>query len=246
MKIAITGKGGVGKTTLASGLSLAFAEDNKNVLAIDVDPDSNLAATLGFPEREKIVPVSQMKELIKERAGAEGGFFKMNPKVDDIPDKFCVEHHGIKLLVMGRIKKAGTGCYCPENAFVKALITHLLIGRDDVLIMDMEAGIEHLGRGTSENVDALIVVVEPSKRSIETAFRIKTMAVDLKIKKVFIVGNKIHNNEEIEFIKKETRGLELLGFVRYNSELIDKVDKKSVHIYAELKNKLIENISLEE
>jgi CO dehydrogenase maturation factor len=246
MKIAITGKGGVGKTTLASGLSLAFAEDNKNVLAIDVDPDSNLAATLGFPEQKKIIPVSQMKELINERAGIESGFFKMNPKVDDIPDKFCVEHHGIKLLVMGRIKKAGTGCYCPENAFIKALITHLLIGRDDVLILDMEAGIEHLGRGTSENVDALIVVVEPSKRSIETAFRIKTMAEDLKIKKVFIVGNKIHNNEEMEFIKKEIKGLELLGSVWYNSELIDRVDKKCVHIYTELKNKLIENISWEE
>lgn len=246
MKIAITGKGGVGKTTLAAGLALAFTENNKNVLVIDADPDSNLAATLGFPEPENIIPISQMKELITERAGVQDGFFKMNPKVDDIPDTYCSEHRGIKLLVMGSIKKAGSGCYCPENALIKALITHLLIGRDDVLIMDMEAGIEHLGRGTSGNVDALLVVVEPSKRSIETAFRIKQMTDDLKMKKVLIVGNKIRSDEEIEFIKKETNSLDILGFIRYNPELIDSIDTESISIYKEIGNRLVEKLAQEQ
>ena len=240
MKIAVTGKGGVGKTTVASGLALAFALDGRNVSAIDIDPDSNLAATLGYPGYENIVPVSHMKELINERAGVEGGFFKMNPRVDDIPDRYCVEHQGIRLLVMGGIKKAGTGCYCPENAFIKALVNHLLIGSGDVLIMDMEAGIEHLGRGTSEKMDALIVVVEPGKRSIETAYRIRKMAGDLRIKNVFVIGNKIHNDNHIEFIKRETKSLNILGFIKYNSELIDKVDKSCAGIFSEVKDKLIE------
>ncbi len=158
----------------------------------------------------------------------------MNPRVDDIPDKYCVEHNGIKLLVMGRIKKAGTGCYCPENALLKALLTHLIIGRDDILIMDMEAGVEHLGRGTSGGVDALIVVVEPSRRSIETAFRIKKLADDLKIKKCFVVGNKIRDEDDREFITKRSGGLDVLGFIKYNKKFIDKIDDKVKKIFKSL------------
>ena len=240
MKIAVTGKGGVGKTTVSSGLALAFARDGRNVLAIDIDPDSNLAATLGCPGYKDIVPVSQMKELIGERAGVEGGFFKMNPKVDDIPERFCVNYHGVRLLVMGGVKKAGTGCYCPENAFVKAMVNHLLIGSGDVLIMDMEAGIEHLGRGTSERMDALICVVEPSRRSIETAYRIHKLADDLKIRSVFVVGNKIRSDGDIEFIKKEADGLDVLGYIKYNSELIDMVGESSMDIFSKVKDKLTE------
>ncbi|MFC1725109.1 AAA family ATPase [candidate division KSB1 bacterium] len=242
MKIAVTGKGGVGKTTVCAGLSLAFAEDDHKVLSVDADPDSNLAATFGFPEPDKITPVSEMKELINERTGAMGGFFKMNPRVEDIPDKYCVEHKGVRLLVMGRIKEAGTGCYCPENAFAKALITHILIGRDDLLIMDMEAGIEHLGRGTSGNVDLMIVVVEPGKRSIETAFRIKKMADELKLKKVMVIGNKIRSEEDIVFIIKELKDLEILGFVWYNQELADKVDEKGLDVFNGLKEKIMQAI----
>ncbi len=227
MKLAISGKGGVGKTTLSAGLLLAFAEENKSPIAVDADPDANLAATLEFPEPDKIIPIAEMKELIEERAGRKGGFFNMNPRVDDISDKYCVEHNGIKLLVMGRVKKAGTGCYCPENALLKALLTHLIIGRDDILIMDMEAGVEHLGRGTAGGVDALIVVVEPSRRSIETAFRIKKLAEDLKIKKIFVLGNKIRNKDDREFIIKRTMGLDVLGFIDYNRKLVDRVDGSS-------------------
>jgi len=243
MKLAITGKGGVGKTTLAAGLALSFSQDGKRVIAIDADPDSNLAATLGFPEPEKIVPLVEMKELIAERTGVEpgtvGGYFKLNPKVDDIPDKFSREHQGIKLLLMGRVKKGGSGCFCPENAFLKAVLSHLFFSREDVVILDMEAGIEHLGRGTAEGVDGLIVVVEPSMRSIETAFRIKSLAKDLKINRIFLVGNKVRNDKDIDFIRKNSSDFEILGFIWYNNKLIDKVTNSMIGEIKEIKEGLI-------
>lgn len=243
MKLAITGKGGVGKTTLAAGLALSFSQDGKKVIAIDADPDSNLAATLGFPEPEKIVPLVEMKELIAERTGVEpgtvGGYFKLNPKVDDIPDKFSREHQGIKLLLMGRVKKGGSGCFCPENAFLKAVLSHLFFSGEDVVILDMEAGIEHLGRGTAEGVDGLIIVAEPSMRSIETAIRIKSLAEDLKIDKVFLVGNKVRNDKDIDFIRKNSSDFEILGFIWYNNKLIDKVTNSIIGEIKEIKKSLI-------
>ncbi len=243
MKLAITGKGGVGKTTLAAGLALAFSQEGKRVIAIDADPDSNLAATLGFPEPEKIVPLVEMEELIAERTGVEpgtvGGYFKLNPRVDDIPDKFSIEHKGIKVLLMGRVKKGGSGCFCPENAFLKAVLSHLFFSREDVVILDMEAGIEHLGRGTAEGVDSLIIVVEPSRRSIETAFRIKSLAKDLKIERVFLVGNKVRGDNDIDFIRKNTSGFEILGFIWYNNFLVDKVSDSIIEEIKEIKEKLI-------
>ena len=164
MKIAISGKGGVGKTLLASLLAKIFSESGYSVLAIDADPDANLAANLGFPNPDAIVPISELNELIEERVGAKpgqsGSFFKLNPEVDDLPEKYSAKFHGIRLMVMGRIKRGGTGCYCPEGALLQALLAHLLLQRDEVVILDMEAGIEHLTRGTAKAVDWLIVVVE--------------------------------------------------------------------------------------
>jgi len=243
MKLAITGKGGVGKTTLVAGLALAFAKEGKRVITIDADPDSNLAATLGFPDPEKIVPLVEMKELIAERTGVEpgtmGGYFKLNPRVDDIPDKFSREHMGIKLLLMGRVKKGGSGCFCPENAFLKAILSHLFFSREDIVILDMEAGIEHLGRGTAEGVDSLLIVVEPSLRSVETALRIESLANDLNIKEVFLVGNKIRDSADIDFIKNKASNFEILGFIWYNDNLIDKVTDSILADIKEIKENLI-------
>jgi len=243
MKLAITGKGGVGKTTLAAGLALSFAQDGKRVIAIDADPDSNLAATLGFPEPEKIIPLVDMKELITERTGVKpgtvGGYFKLNPRVDDIPDRFSQEHQSIRLLLMGRVKKGGSGCFCPENAFLKAVLSYLFFNREDVVILDMEAGIEHLGRGTAEGVDGLIVVVEPSMRSMETAFRIKSLAKDLKINRVFVVGNKVRSSEDIDLIRKNISDFEILGFIWYNNGSIDKVTNSIIGEIKEIKESLI-------
>ena len=131
MKIAISGKGGVGKTLLAAFLSQIFASSGYSVIAIDADPDANLAATLGFPNPEKITPISELNDLIEERVGVRpgtsGSFFNLNPKVDDLPEKYSVKMDGIRIMSMGRIKRGGTGCYCPEGALLQALVSHLLI-----------------------------------------------------------------------------------------------------------------------
>ena len=225
MKIAISGKGGVGKTLLAAFLARTFAESGYSVLAIDADPDANLAATLGFPEPEKIVPISQMKELVEERTGARPGkaevYFKLNPRVDDLPEKYSVKRDGIKLMVMGQVKRGGTGCYCPENVLLQALVNHLLLARNEVVILDMEAGIEHLGRATANAVDKLIVVVEPWRRAIETALRINELAHDIGLRNVAVVGNKIRNEAEKEFIVSSLTGFEFLGFIPYDQALVD-------------------------
>ncbi|MFC1943558.1 AAA family ATPase [Chloroflexota bacterium] len=225
MKIAISGKGGVGKTLLASMLSKIFAESGYSVIAIDADPDANLAATLGFLNPEQITPISEMSDLIEERTGVRPGqsapYFRLNPKVDDIPEKYALKQNGIRLMRMGRIKKGGTGCYCPESALLKALLTHLLVARDEVVILDMEAGIEHLGRGTAGVVDKLIVVVEPGRRSIETALSIKKLATEIGLQNIAVVGNKIRSQLEREFLISNLPGFEFLGFIPYDQALVD-------------------------
>jgi len=226
MKIAISGKGGVGKTTLAAFLAKIFAEAGYSVLAVDADPDANLAASLGFPQPEEITPISEMKELIEERTGVRPGqtapFFKLNPRVDDIPEKYAQKYNGIRLMVMGRIKKGGSGCYCPENALLRALITHLLIARDEVIILDMEAGVEHLGRATAKAVDKLIVVVEPGRHSIETALRIDKLAGEIGLQNaVVVVGNKIRSQSDREFLISSLPGFEFLGFIPYEQAMVD-------------------------
>ncbi len=225
MKIAISGKGGVGKTLLSALLSETFAKAGYSVIAIDADPDANLASTLGFPHPEEITPISELSDLIEERTGARPGqsapFFKLNPKVDDLPESYSVKHDGIKLMVMGRIKRGGTGCYCPEGALLQALLTYLLVQRDEVVILDMEAGIEHLARGTAKAVDKLIVVVEPGRRSIETAHRICKLARDIGLQNIAVVGNKIKSQSEKEFLVTSLPDLEFLGFIPYDQALVD-------------------------
>ena len=225
MKIAVTGKGGAGKTILASFLAKIFAESGYSVLAIDADPDTNLAATLGFPDSDKITPISDMDALIEERTGAAPGkattYFKLNPKVDDLPEKYSVKRDGIKLMVMGRVKKGGSGCYCPENALLQALLIHLLVARNEVVILDMEAGIEHLGRATAKTVDKLIVVVEPSRRSIETAYRIIKLAQDIGLENIAVVANKVQTQSEREFLVSSLPDFEFLGFIPYDQAIVE-------------------------
>ncbi len=225
MKIAISGKGGVGKTLLASLLSTVFVEFGYSVIDIDADPDANLAATLGFPHPEKITPISEMSALIEERTGVQPGqvtpYFKLNPKVDDLPEKYSQKYNGIKLMVMGQIKKGGSGCYCPENTLLRALLIHLLVARDEVVILDMAAGIEHLGRGTAMAVDKLIIVVEPGRRSVETAYRIDKLAKDINLQNIAVVGNKIRNQSEREFLISSLPGFEFLGFVPYDQAIVE-------------------------
>ncbi|MBI5190145.1 MAG: AAA family ATPase [Nitrospirae bacterium] len=236
MKIAVTGKGGVGKTTLSSALARAFSEAGHRVLVVDADPDANLAQSLGIAQSEiaKIKPIALMADLIEERTGAKpgagGSIFKLNPKVDDIPDEFAYVHKGIKLLVMGRAKTGGAGCYCPENVLLKSLIRHLILRRDEVVVLDMEAGIEHLTRGTTGSVDAFIVVVEPGGRSVQTAKQVASLASDLGVRQVYVVGNKVRGAEDRKFIEDNLPGMEVLGFLSYSAEVIN-ADLRAVEVY---------------
>ncbi len=222
MKLAISGKGGVGKTTLAVLVGRRLKEEGYKVILVDADPDSNLADALGY--HGSITPISQLKELIEERTGVSSTFrtfFKLNPKVDDIPDRFCVDVDGMKVMVMGSIQKGGSGCVCPESVFLKALLDHLVVDRGEAVIMDMEAGIEHLGRATARSVDYFIVVVEPGKRSVETAYKVKEFAKDLGIGRCYVVGNKVRSQKDLEFIKSETKGFDFLGYIPYHNLFLE-------------------------
>lgn len=224
MKLAISGKGGVGKTTLTVLLARAFVEKGYRVLAIDADPDANLAAALGHPNPEAIHPIAEMGDLIEERTGAKpgtvGGVFRLNPKVDDLPDKLSAEIHGIRVMRMGTIKRGGGGCACPESTLLRALVQHLLIERKDVVLMDMEAGIEHLGRGTSGFVDWLLVVVEPGRRSVETAEKIRELARHIRLEKIAAVGNKVRGPEDEAYLKAQLGTIPLIGVIPFRDSLI--------------------------
>jgi CO dehydrogenase maturation factor len=225
MKIAVSGKGGVGKTLLASLLVKLFAQSNYSVIAIDADPDANLAAALGLTDTENVIPISEMADLVEERTGAKPGqsapFYKLNPKVDDIPDKYAIRLDGIRLMRMGRLKKGGNGCYCPENSMLQALMSHLIIARNEVVIMDMEAGLEHFGRGTASMVDKLIVVVEPGRKSIETALNIKKLAAEIGLKNLTVVGNKVRNESDREFMRNSLSDFTFLGFIPYDQAVVE-------------------------
>jgi CO dehydrogenase maturation factor len=225
MKIAVSGKGGVGKTTFASFLIRALADEGKRVLAIDADPDANLAQALGVKNSDQIVPISQMKELIEERTeakvGTMGSFFKLNPKVDDLPERLSIKVDSIKLMVMGGVKKGGAGCICPESTLLKSLVRHIVLARDEAVVLDMEAGLEHLGRGTAMSVDRLVVVVEPGRRSIETAHQIRRLAGDIGLKKLTFVGNKIRSERDRAFLLEQMPDFQFLGFIPYRTNIIE-------------------------
>ena len=234
MKLAITGKGGVGKTTLASTLARLYADEGRPVLAADVDPDANLGLALGMSQEEvdSIVPISKMRTLVEERTGANEAnkFFKLNPFVSDIPEKYAHEVNGVKLLVMGTVDVGGSGCVCPEHVMLKALLSALTYRKDDVVIMDMEAGLEHLGRGTAANMDQFLVVVEPGARSVQTYGNVKRLAADLGVKRVRVVANKIRDESDRAFIRSRIPEEDLLGFIRYNADIID-ADRKGLSPY---------------
>ena len=234
MKIAVTGKGGVGKTLLSAFLSQMFAEAGYTVTAIDADPDANLASTIGFPNPENIIPISELSDLIEERVGVKpgtsGSFFNLNPRVEDIPEKYSVKKGNIRLMVMGRIKRGGTGCYCAEGSLVQSLLAHLLLNPKEVVILDMEAGIEHLSRGTTRAVDKMIIVVEPGRRSIETARTIFNLATDLGVSSLAVVGNKVRSPEDRAFITGALPDAEVLGYISM-SPVIHQADLSDQSLY---------------
>lgn len=225
MKIALAGKGGVGKTTISASLARYLGAQGERVFAIDADPNANLGLSLGLSREQagQIVPISEMRELIAERTGVEpgavGAYFTVNPRVDDLPDRFKLEHEGVMFLQVGAIKEPSAGCYCPENALLKNLLMHLVLLRDETVILDMEAGFEHLTRGTAQAFDAMLIVVEPSLQSVVTATRIHTLADKLGLRNVFYVGNMVRDAEDRAFIDEELVGSVVLGHISYSDKI---------------------------
>ena len=236
MKIAITGKGGVGKTTLTALIAQVLAVQGRKVLAVDADPSPCLAGALGFPDelRAKLCPISDMDELIFERTGAKkgqvGGFFTINPRVDDIPERFSVTYRGVQLLEMGSVDIGGSGCICPEAAMLKTLFVNLMFRKDEVLLLDMYAGVEHLGRATVDFVDAMLIVVEPTRRSLGTAAQIKKLANDIGLNRLYLVGNKVRNRDEEEFLTQESPQIPVLGFLPADMD-VQEADRLGIPVY---------------
>jgi CO dehydrogenase maturation factor len=219
MKLAISGKGGTGKTTLAALLALTIAKKGRPVMAVDADPDANLAGALGLPREEWPEPISQMRELVRQRTDSEGGYgtyFKLNPDVRDLPERFSRVVQGVRLLTLGGVSTGGSGCICPESALLKALVTHVLLRPEEVVILDMEAGIEHLGRATAQTVSLMIIVVEPGQQSVQTAHTIRRLASEIHIPRLGVVVNKVPRDMDLTPLMDHLADLPLLGTLSFD------------------------------
>jgi len=229
MKVAVVGKGGVGKTMVAGTLSRLLARDGYRVLAIDADPSMNLPYALGISEEtiREVVPICENKTLIEDRTfvlSGQSGILSLTPRVDDLAEKFGVQGpDGIRLIVMGTVRTGGSGCLCPANALIRALIRHLVAERDEAVVMDMEAGLEHLGRSTVRGVNTLVCVLEPGKQSIETARRIVKLAADLGIGNVLAIGNKIMTEYDRVFIERSVESIrvELVSMAPFDRSIAE-------------------------
>lgn len=223
MKLAISGKGGVGKTTIAAALINYFARHGYQVYAVDADPDTSLGMVLGLPQERlgTLKPIVDMRQLIAERTGGEGAFFSLNPEVDGLLEDYTIKNGNILFLKMGAIKPGGSTCYCRENTVLNAMINSLLLKRREMVVLDMGAGIEHLTRGTSRGVDVMLVVTEPTLVSIQTARVVQRLARELGIEKIKFVGNKIRQPRDKEFILDHLPAEDVIGLIPLQTAILD-------------------------
>lgn len=224
MKIAVSGKGGVGKTTISANLARLFAKKGYDVIAVDADPDSSLGLALGLDEDElqQIRPMIEKQDLVLEKSG-DGAMYSLNPLVDDVAEKFSITTpSGIRFLRMGGVKKGGSACYCRENTFLKAVVNSLILDTKAVVIMDMGAGIEHLTRGTSSCVDEMIIVTEPGRSSVQTTRIVASLAKDIGIQHIDYIANKVRNERDEQFIQEHYNASELLGMIHYDDSVAEK------------------------
>ncbi|MGB9841237.1 MAG: P-loop NTPase [Candidatus Bathyarchaeales archaeon] len=227
MKIAVSGKGGVGKTLVAAGLARGFAERGLKTIAIDADSSPNLALTLGLSTEEarKIVPISENKELVESKTGTGySGVYRLSFTVDDIVRDYAVSTpFGVHLLVMGTVKAMDSGCMCAPNAVIRALLRHLIVERNEAVVLDLEAGVEHIGRGTARQVDALLIVADSNLKSLEIAKHIHDLAAKAGMQQLYLIGNRVMNETQREAIAgfAEKNGLSMLSFIPFDEKVIE-------------------------
>ncbi|WP_029893171.1 P-loop NTPase [Desulfohalovibrio reitneri] len=210
MKLAVAGKGGVGKTTFTTWLADYLARQGHTVWMVDADTALSLGAASGLAPEDLPKPLVTREDLVRQRIGS--GYLNLNPEVGDLPEELGVDlplggsvEDGVtpgwkRLLVMGTVAGAGGGCACAANSLLKALLAHLLLQRGETVLVDLEAGVEHLGRGTIQSVDGLVVVSEPSRRGLETAANISRLAEEMGLSRRALFLNRHHGNADLPAI----------------------------------------------
>jgi CO dehydrogenase maturation factor len=231
MKIVIVGKGGVGKTTVAACLARLVGRDGYSVIAVDADPSLNLAKALGIaPSAASSKPVLFDEEFIKERTLLPNGAYRLNPRVEDVIERFGIRGpDNVTLLKLGYVKKGGVRCLCPEYAFLRALLSHLILGRKDVVIVDMVAGLEPMSRGAARGVDLMLCVTEPTAKSIDVTQEIYRLSKDIGVKNFTVIGNKVMSEEDKVFIEKALGDVKILGHLPYDENVV-KADRLGVAV----------------
>jgi CO dehydrogenase maturation factor len=223
MKLAISGKGGVGKSTIAASLIRHFADQGYQVYAVDADPDTSLGMILGLPEDKlgNLKPIADMRELLAERAGGSGAYFSLNPEVDSLLQDYTIKNGNILFLKMGAVKPGGSACYCRENTVLKTMLNSIVLKRQEMVVLDMSAGIEHLTRGTARGVDLMLIVTEPTLVSVQTALVVQKLAKEIGVKKIKFVGNKLRRPQDEEFILTHLPREDVIGLIPFQTEILD-------------------------
>ncbi|MEW5783656.1 MAG: AAA family ATPase [Bacillota bacterium] len=224
LKIAVSGKGGAGKSTLAANLVYCLTKKETPVFAVDADPDANLGLTLGL-DPEKVLslrPLCELQEVIDAKNAGGGTFVDLNPDVSDILENYTLRDGLIRFLKMGGIKQGGSSCYCKENSFLNAVLTNVLLDRPEPVVLDMSAGIEHLTRGTARGIQLMLVVVEPTRAGLSTALAVDRLAGELAVPQVFFIGNKTRAPEDRQFLFDALPPERIAGMIPFTEKALER------------------------